>query len=65
MKTRVVSHVVSFLEALASERGASSMEAGRVVPFVKLTAQRFEREQVAKNVLAELGYYRVFDAGRL
>jgi hypothetical protein len=46
------------------ERGASLLEPGRVLPFVELTARRFEQEQAAKNMLAELGYYRVFDAGR-
>ncbi|MES2391921.1 MAG: hypothetical protein V4555_09790 [Acidobacteriota bacterium] len=46
------------------ERGASVLEPGNIVPFVELTARRFEREQAAKTMLADLGYYRVFDAGR-
>lgn len=44
--------------------GASQLEPGRVRPFVELTQQRYEREQSAKSILSNLGYYRLFSAGR-
>jgi hypothetical protein len=45
-------------------RGANAQRAGEVVPFVELTPTRYEKEQAAKGMLAGLGYYRLFDAGR-
>ena len=44
--------------------GATRLAAGRILPFVELTANRYEREQSTKNMLSGLGYYRLFDAGR-
>ncbi len=39
---------------------ASLLTAGRVLPFVELTRDRYEREQRAKGLMRALGYYRLF-----
>lgn len=44
--------------------GATQLAPSRVRPFVELTPQRYEREQSAKSILAGIGYYRLFNAGR-
>lgn len=46
------------------QQGAWCMEDGRALPFVELSRQRYEAEQAAKRMLAGLGYYRLFHAGR-
>jgi len=43
---------------------ATHLEPGRALPFVELTSGRYEKEQTAKGLIAGLGYYRLFDAGR-
>jgi len=40
------------------------LEPGRTLPFVELSRERYETEQRAKRMLAGLGYYRLFHAGR-
>jgi hypothetical protein len=40
------------------------LEPGRALPFVELSRKRYEAEQTAKRLLAGLGYYRLFHAGR-
>lgn len=54
---------------LAEEQGilrqdATCLSPGRTLPFVELTRERYEAEQRAKRMLAGLGYYRLFQAGR-
>ncbi len=44
--------------------GGKRLEAGHLLPFVELTATRYEQEQKAKSLIAGLGYYRLFDAGQ-
>ena len=44
--------------------GGRQLEPGRTLPFVELTSSRYEKEQTAKGLIAGLGYYRLFDAGR-
>ena len=39
---------------------ASLLTAGAVRPFVALTRARYEREQTAKGLIRNLGYYRLF-----
>jgi hypothetical protein len=39
---------------------ASLLAPGRVRPFVELTRARYEREQTAKSLIRNLGYYRLF-----
>ncbi len=39
---------------------ASLLTPGRVHPFVELTRPRYEREQTAKGLVRNLGYYRLF-----
>jgi hypothetical protein len=46
------------------KQGATCLTPGRTLPFVELTRQRYESEQRAKRMLAGLGYYRLFQAGR-
>lgn len=53
----------------AEQRGiihqdGACLERGRALPFVELSRKRYEAEQTAKRMLASLGYYRLFHAGR-
>jgi hypothetical protein len=53
----------------AEQRGiihqdSACLEPGRALPFVELSRERYEAEQTAKRMLAGLGYYRLFHAGR-
>ena len=43
---------------------ASHLKPTAVLPFVELTSRRFEREQTTQDIIAGLGYYRLFGAGR-
>ena len=48
----------------ASEPVAQHLQPSPVLPFVELTSNRYEREQSARNLIAGLGYYRIFGAGQ-
>jgi hypothetical protein len=48
----------------ASAPATSHLHPTPVLPFVELTSSRFEREQAARNLMAGLGYHRLFGAGR-
>ena len=53
-----VSEVTEGLQIVEGE----SVGTGRTLPFVELTQARYEREQSAKGLLHNLGYYRMFGA---
>jgi hypothetical protein len=42
--------------------GSTLTQPGRILPYVELTRARYEREQSAKGLLRNLGYYRLFGA---
>jgi len=50
--------------ARASTSRSSHLNESPVLSFVKLTPNRYEQEQALRNVIAGLGYYRLFGAGR-
>jgi len=58
----------AWLPELAAERASSpaiaQLQPTLVLPFIELTSKRYEREQTARNLIAGLGYYRLFGAGR-
>jgi hypothetical protein len=50
------------IERRQSNEPQSLSAAGAIAPFIELTPQRYEGEQRAKNLIRQLGYYRVFSA---
>jgi hypothetical protein len=58
------SWLVDIAAARASEPAASYIQTATVMPFVELSSSRYEREQTLRSVIAGLGYYRLFGAGR-
>jgi len=57
-----------WLVDLSAERASSpaveQFQPSRLIPFVELTSNRYESEQAARSLIAGLGYYRLFGAGR-
>ena len=45
---------------IASQPHPAQLTPGRILPYVQLTPQFYEREQSAKHLLRNLGYYRLF-----
>ncbi|SEG52595.1 hypothetical protein SAMN05421819_3306 [Bryocella elongata] len=58
------SWVVTAEELGIVKQGAMCLGDGNRLPFVELSRERYEAEQTAKRMLAGLGYYRLFHAGR-
>jgi len=58
------SWLVDLAAAHSSTKASSHLQPSPVLPFVELTSRRFEREQALRNLIAGLGYYRLFGAGR-
>lgn len=58
------SWLVDLATAHTSAHAVSQLQSSLVLPFVELTSSRFEREQTLRSLIAGLGYYRLFGAGR-
>jgi len=58
------SWLVDLSTARASSPVAAQLQPSPILPFVELTSNRYEREQTARSLIAGLGYYRLFGAGR-
>jgi hypothetical protein len=58
------SWLVNIASTHTSDPAVAHLQAAPVLPFVELTSSRYNREQAFKSLIAGLGYYRLFGAGR-